>query len=210
MDEGDTEMKNRSLLQRIIGSSILWYSLFYGLGALTGYYSAPDSMTQSLNILAPVTLTALVASLLVPFAGFSSDEWKQKFIMQYGIVPLFGMYTVALLRTSTAWNHRLIGLLLFVCASSVHFAYWTSGLHSRAYRFKQFAFGFGQQLPKTRQLIASLNGRGFSQIADAIIRAILEGRDVDLTGAAGIFRGEQSANLLLEVKEELEGLARYA
>lgn len=72
------------------------YLLFYGLGVITGPLSPVGAAKEALAVLEPIILTALFASLLVPFAGFSRTEKWQKFTLQYALIPLFGMYTVVL------------------------------------------------------------------------------------------------------------------
>ncbi len=103
------------------------YLLFYAIGMVVATVSSPESTKESLTVLGPVILTALIASFLVPFAGFGSNEGWQKLALQYGLVPVFGVYTIVLFRTG-----GLIGLVLLVCASIVHAGYWMSSIHSRA------------------------------------------------------------------------------
>jgi hypothetical protein len=111
----------------------MWYIFLYVVGLVVGVFSATGSMETTLQVLEPITLTALVASLLVPFAGFSKKEGWQKFALQYAIVPLFGIYTVVIWRAGS-----VVGLLLLICASIVHLGYWMSSLHSRGYRLELF------------------------------------------------------------------------
>lgn len=146
---------------------MLYYALFYLVGLVAGFYSPTESMQTALSVLEPITLTALVASLLVPFAGFASNERWQKFCLQYAIVPLFGIYTVVLWRT-----YATVGLILLVCASIVHAAYWMSSIHSRAYRLELF-----KMLPNKPELIvrmvALLSAEGHAEEADEMVKAML-------------------------------------
>lgn len=154
----------------------MWYLLFYVIGVIAGILSPVDSMKESLAVLEPITLTALFASLLVPFAGFARNERWQKFVLQYGLIPLFGMYTVVLWQKSS-----IVGLVLLVCASGVHAAYWMSSIHSRNYRLEQFRLGFAQDMPQTARIVALLNARGLSHLADGLILAIMNhDRDFDV------------------------------
>jgi hypothetical protein len=140
--------------------------LFYVVGIFVAILSPLDSI-KALAVLEPITLTALVASLLVPFAGFARTEKWQKFALQYAIVPLFGVYTVVLWHTL-----GMIGLLLLACPTLVHAGYWMSSIHSRAYRMELF-----RMLPDkpvaTVQKVARLCAEGRSEEADKIIREIL-------------------------------------
>lgn len=147
---------------------MFWYIMFYVLGFIVALFSPVASVQEALVVIEPITLTALVASLLVPFAGFASNERWQKFVLQFAIVPLFGVYTVVLWRESS-----LVGIVLLVCASSVHAGYWMSGIHSRQYRLEQFCLEFSASMPQTTKLIAFLNGSGKSEQADAIVTEIL-------------------------------------
>src|SRR3989344_253809 len=100
---------------------MLWYIVFFVLGLVAAIFTPVNSIQQSLAVLEPITLTALVASLLVPFAGFARNERWQKFCLQYALVPLFGVYTVIMWHT-----HGIVGLLLLACVSLVHAGYWMS------------------------------------------------------------------------------------
>lgn len=171
------------------------YGFFYALGILLGLGLPAESLTQSLNILEPVALTALVASLLIPFAGLSANERWNKLFLQYGIIPLFGAYTLAM------WeNSQILGVVFFALGAGMHFAYWTSSLHSRGYRLNQFRLGFGR-LEKTLQTIAMLNGRGNSHVADeALVVPILNGGKPNL----GDIQNFVPENLFKEIRTELE------
>ncbi len=149
---------------------MFWYTLFYALGLVAAILTPVDSIQQSLAVLEPITLTALVASLLVPFAGFASNERWQKFCLQYALIPLFGMYTVVLWEQSS-----FTGMVLLVCATSVHAGYWMSGIHSRQYRLQQFRLGFASTFPAMAKSVAMLNGQGKAEQADEIVSQILAG-----------------------------------
>ncbi len=150
----------------------MFYLLFYAFGVITALISPLTAIEQGLSILGPITLTALFASLLVPFAAFAKTEKWQKFCMQYVLTSLFGMYTVVLKEKGVA-----IGFVLFACAASVHVAYWMSSIHSRQYRLEQFKLGFAKDMPATAKLIAMLNGQGHSNEADEIIKSILNPKE---------------------------------
>lgn len=155
----------------------LKYLVWYLIGVAIATVSPKHQLVESLNILGPITLTALFASLLVPFAGLSANERVQKYALQFAIVPLFGLYTVLL------WHTAAIGgIVLFVCAAGVHVSYWTTSYHSRQYRLEQFRTGFASIMPATTRIIAVLNGTGRSHEADTIIQAILSGRQPDFSG----------------------------
>lgn len=150
----------------------MWYALFYSLGIAVGIVSSPDEVAKVLTLLEPITLTALVASLLVPFAAFTRTERWQRFAVQYAMVPIFGTYTVMVWKGAAT-----AGVLFFVAASAVHFGYWMSGIHSRAYRLRQFELGFAREHPQVARAIAMLNGRGSSNLADQLVAGILAGGD---------------------------------
>ena len=135
---------------------------------VAGLATPAQTINDSLAVIEPITLTALFASLLVPFAGFASNERWQKFALQYAIIPLFGVYSISLWQQSS-----IVGLMLLGCATSVHLGYWMSSIHSRNYRLDQFRLGFAQNMPCTTRIIAELNGQGKSERADSIIRAVL-------------------------------------
>ncbi len=180
---------------------MLFYVLLYLLGVVIGVVSPAESMKDSLSTLGAITLTALVASLLVPFAGFSQNERLQRFVMQYGIVPLFGLYSVLLYRGSS-----VAGVILFICAASVHFSYWTSGMHSRAYRLEQFRLGFASDMPKMARVIAVLNGQGLSNVADIAIKALLNDTPVNFDPLYEALSGQQG--LIQQAEEEEAALTK--
>ena len=166
------------------------YLLLYALGITVAYLSPTERMIEALNILGPITLTALFASLLVPFAGLSANEKVQKFCLQYAIVPLFGLYTVLL------WHKANVGgIVLFFSAAGVHVSYWTTGYHSRQYRLEQFrTLASAASLRYLPVLVSLLNGRNLSHVADgAIIAPILQSREIDL----------EKVKSLLHIQEEL-------
>ena len=150
-----------------------WYVLFYIIGIMAALLSPLKMIEDGLAIVGPITLTALFASLLVPFAAFSKNERWQKFCMQYVLTALFGMYTVVLREKGAA-----TGFILFACAASVHVAYWMSSIHSRRYRLEQFRLGFEHEMRVTARLVAMLNGQGKSHESDDLITRLLNGERV--------------------------------
>jgi hypothetical protein len=160
--------------------SIWWkYLAWYLVGVVIGVISPKPQLIESLTILGPITLTALFASLLVPFAGLSANERIQKFALQFAIVPLFGLYTVLLWYTAA-----IGGIMLFIMAAGVHVSYWTTSFHSRNYRLDQCRLGFSH-MHSMAMLVARLNGSGMSHIADEdIVSPLLRGQAIDLTRAA--------------------------
>lgn len=160
------------------GKMSIWlkYLAWYIVGVIVAVISPKKELIESLNILGPITLTALFASLLVPFAGLSANERVQKFALQFAIVPLFGLYTVIL------WHIAAFGgIVLFVMAAGVHVSYWTTSFHSRNYRLDQCKLAFSH-LQSLAILVARLNGSGLSHVADEdIVSPLLQGRTIDLT-----------------------------
>src|SRR3989338_9464556 len=140
---------------------MFFYILFYLFGIAAALISPLNIIEEGLAVLGPITLTALFASLLVPFAAFSEKEKWQKFCMQYVLTALFGMYTVVLREKGAA-----TGFILFACAASVHVSYWMSSIHSRRYRLEQFRLGFEHEMRVTARLVAMLNGQGKSHERD--------------------------------------------
>lgn len=177
-----------------------YYALFYFVGIVAGILSPVDSMKESLAVLEPITLTALIASLLVPFAGFAGNEKWQKFVLQYGLIPLFGMYTVVLWQKSS-----VVGMALLVFASGVHVAYWMSGIHSRNYRLEQFRIGFARDMPHTVRLIATLNGNGQSHLADVLVKAVLANSGVDFVIFRPFLNGKigDASRAFVAISEEI-------
>ncbi len=174
------------------------YVLFYLLGLTAAVLSPIGSVKDALIVLEPVTLTALVASLLVPFAGFASTERWQKFVLKYAIVPLFGVYTVILWDSSS-----LVGIFLLLCATSVHIGYWKSSIHSRQYRLEQFRNGFASSMPFTIQLVSMLNGQGRSHDADKIVSANLNYKQIDFQWLSGILLDIGNSDLSSCVVDEI-------
>ena len=152
----------------------MWYFLMYLLGIVLSLLTPEDTIQNTLVVIEPLITVALVATLLVPFAGFSREERWQKWCLQYCALPLFGVYTVNLGRTFS-----FAGLALLVSIMLVHAAYWMSSLHSRAYRFHQFETGFAEEMPHTARLIARLNGTGNNSTADRVIIALLQGTSLN-------------------------------
>lgn len=148
----------------------MWYFIMYMVGIVLSILTPEHSIQNTLVVIEPLITVALVATLLVPFAGFSQEEHWQKWCLQYCALPLFGVYTINLAR-----SFSFAGLALLVSIMLVHAAYWMSGLHSRSYRFKQFELGFSAAMPHTARLIARLNGTGNNCRADRLIIALLQG-----------------------------------
>lgn len=174
---------------------MIWYIALYVVGVIAAILSPQKAVEEILTFVQPIALTALVASLLVPFAAFSKTEWWQKWLVQYAIIPLFGMYTVLVWRMGT-----VVGVVILLGAAAVHVGYWMSSLHSRGYRLKMFEFGFARDMPATSRLIARLNGTGNSHIADEIVQAILRGESVpsDVWGRAEKIVGEETVRVAKE------------
>ncbi len=148
---------------------MVWYIVMYGIGIVVAVLSPLANLERVLNVIGPISITALVASLLVPFAGFSVKENVQKWCVQYGIVPLFGAYTILV------WEQgSVVGMVMLAGSSAVHLGYWMSSIHSRQYRMDLFHKTFGSSMPKTMQLIARLSATGQSHVADKIVSSILE------------------------------------
>ena len=176
---------------------MFFYILFYLFGIAAALISPLNIIEEGLAVLGPITLTALFASLLVPFAAFSEKEKWQKFCMQYVLTSLFGMYTVVLKEKGAA-----TGFILFACAAVVHIAYWMSSIHSRQYRLEQFKLGFAPEMPATARLVAKLNGQGRSNCADDIIKGLLCGKPLGGTELANVTEGIGST-LVHRVAQEM-------
>ncbi len=181
----------------------MFYLVFYSLGIIAALISPLAAIEQGLAVLGPITLTALFASLLVPFAAFAKNEKWQKFCMQYVLTSLFGMYTVVLKEKGIA-----IGFILFVCAASVHVAYWMSSIHSRQYRLDQFKLGFANEMCATARLIAILNGQGYSNEADAIVSGLLNGKP-DRKHLDKMLATFSDTSLGDKIREEIGGWAKH-
>lgn len=150
-----------------------WYTVMYVVGLVIAGCSSSKDVEYILTMVNPIAVTALVASLLMPFAAFGRNERVHKWLVQYAIVPIFGMYTVL------AWQRgSLLGISILVGAGAVHFGYWLSSAQSRMYRVEQFRLGFAQSLPATTRVIARLNGLGESQISDEIIKSIFRDQPI--------------------------------
>jgi hypothetical protein len=149
---------------------MLWYLLFFAFGVVATVLSPVGSTKDSLQVIEAVSLTALLASLYVPFAGFAKTERWQKFVLQNVAVALFGVYAVVVYKSAS-----FAGALALVIVSSMHFAYWTSSIHSRQYRLEQFRMGFAPIMPMTARFVAMLNAQGRAHQADVIVSCVLSG-----------------------------------
>lgn len=185
----------------------MWYALFYLVGLLSAYFSPQGEIERILTLIEPITITALVASLLVPFAGFAKTERWQKWAVQYGMVPIFGVYTVHVWQTAS-----ILGFVMLATATIVHAGYWLSSLHSRTYRLKMFELGFAREMPITARLIARLNGAGNAHVADTLIQAILQGKDfaekvaLEMIDHGGL--GEENRALVTDALTEAKSYIR--
>lgn len=177
---------------------MFWYLVTYLAGIAVASASSLKDVEYILTMVSPIALTALVASLIVPFAAFARTEGVQKWLVQYAIVPIFGMYTVLV------WEKgSLVGIFILVASATVHLGYWTSSCHSRMYRFDQYTHGFGVLLPATTRVLTRLNGVGGSQIADRIIQAIFRDQpiDADVIASTRAIVGEKAVRELEEEQE---------
>lgn len=177
---------------------MFFYVLFYVIGIIGAFLSPLDAVKEGLAVIEPITLTALFASLLVAFAGFAQTEKWHKFVLQYGLIPLFGVYTVVLWEKSS-----VTGLLLLVGASGVHVAYWMSSIHSREYRLRQFQLGFAPRMPATARLIAMLNGQSYSHEADEVISSLLNGKSLAEARLRTIFSKLETHDLVKRALGEI-------
>ncbi|MFA6257254.1 MAG: hypothetical protein WCT29_02230 [Candidatus Paceibacterota bacterium] len=150
---------------------MLWYLVFFVLGVAAALVSPAGSTKESLQVIEAVSLTALLASLYVPFAGFAKNEKWQKFVLQNVACALFGVYAVVVYEDGS-----FAGVLALVVVSSMHFAYWTSSIHSRNYRLEQFRMGFAPRMPMTARFVAMLNAQGRAHQADIIVSCTLSGK----------------------------------
>jgi len=179
--------------------SYTWYLLFFILGITVAVMSPLNATKETLLLIEAVTLSALIASFLVPFAAFAKNEQWQQFALQYAAVPLFGVWTVI------AWkNSSTIGLFVLICASAVHFGFWMSGIHSRAYRFDQFKLGFARDMPTTSRVIAMLNGQRRSHESDRIVSAILAGRELLPNESRDMIQRDFGSGRSLAVQSEFQ------
>ncbi|MBI5135306.1 hypothetical protein HZA86_03695 [Candidatus Uhrbacteria bacterium] len=132
-----------------------------------------DSTERIFAAVTAVSVTAFGASLMVTFASFDRNERLHKWMVQYGVVPFFGIFGVM------AYQYRSFAAAVIVVASAaVHFGYWLSSPQSRGYRLELFKFGFGDSRPATKRVIARLCGVGEPQIADEIIKAVLKSQTI--------------------------------
>lgn len=164
-------------------------------GKLLPIVVAPQAVLDS-NAVTAVTITALFASLLVPFAAFASKEGWNRQVLKYGPVVLLGF----LLGVSLKSDGTALHSVQLVLATLIHAAYWLSSVQSRAYRLEQFRIGFSS-LIHTAQLIAMLNGQQCSHESDKVITALLAGKRPDLEKLEA--NTPDLKNLLERVKAEL-------
>lgn len=150
------------------------YLPMFILGVVVSAPYPAEHIHSALEVVGILMLVALFASLLVPFAAFSLPERRFKLVLQNAPLAAFGAYAL-----EVAYQPTAVKVVLMVCAMGMHISYWSSGIHSRAFRLDQFRWGYASRLPDTTTLIASLNGTGRSELGDGIVRAVLECREVD-------------------------------
>lgn len=138
------------------------------VGTLASLPYTPAQIHGALEVVGVLMLVALFASLLVPFAAFSHPERGYKWVLQNAPLAAFGAYATEVVKEPT-----LIKMVLMLAAMGMHISYWSSGIHSRAYRLEQFKLGFAAEMPETSKLIACLNGTGRSELADVLVQGIL-------------------------------------
>lgn len=152
---------------------MLWWYIGSGVfGASISLLIPKEQILIVLEILSPVTITALFASLMLAHAAFSRKErWQSKSLLV--VPPMLLVATLTLVgRLTSGWGQfAAVGLGLGVCLS--HFGFWLSSPHSRAYRFEQFKTGFAPMMPKTAMLVATLDGAHCSDVGDMIVSAVL-------------------------------------
>ena len=139
------------------------------IGLLISSLSGEGSTTEYLLLMSALTITAYVASLLVPFAGFSVNEAWQKWCVQFAPVPLIGMMAAAIGGIGTP-AEQLAGYFALLMATATHFGYWMSGLHSRNYRFNRFINAYSATHPTLCQWLVHIGNTGQHENADNIIR----------------------------------------
>lgn len=172
---------------------VMLYLAALGFGVVVPIFSVNNSVIDSVAASA-ATITALFASLLVPFAAFAeSEKWNKK-VLLYAPVILLGFYMGTFLH-----NHNYVVCVELALATSIHAAYWLSSIHSRAYRLEQFKLGFTKDLPDIAKTIAILDGIGSSDLADDIVQKILTAGSKDLQGKlAGESVKEEVCRMLRE------------
>lgn len=141
---------------------------FLVVGIATSLTCSPAELNQALETNNPLIMVALVASLLIAFAGFSRPESTNKYVLQNAPFIAFGVYMVA-----AFYDFTLPSVALALGSMGMHVAFWNSGIHSRAFRSREFHGGFAKDMPKTARLIAVLSGTGCSELSDEIVQSIL-------------------------------------
>ncbi len=150
-----------------------WYIVFFGIGLICSVPYNVEEVHAALEVVSVLMIAALFASLLVPFAAFSAEEYWNKWWLQNAPLAAFGAYAYEVTMAPTA-----IKVVLVIAAMGMHIGYWASGIHSRAYRFEQLRYsGLATQAQIAQ--ICRLNANGRSGDADEIVRTLLK-----LDGAA--------------------------
>lgn len=148
--------------------SYRWYLLMFVVGLTASLPYPPEQIHGALEVVGVLMLVALFASLLVPFAAFSYPERGYKWVLQNAPLAAFGAYAMEVIKEPTA-----VKVVLMLAAMSMHLSYWSSGIHSRAYRLEQFKLGFAAEFPATTKLIAYLNATGRSDLADELVVCVI-------------------------------------
>ncbi len=145
-----------------------WYVVFFSVGFVCSLPYSVQEVHDALEVVSVLMLVALFASLLVPFAAFSSQEHWNKWWLQNAPLAAFGAYAYEVVMAPTG-----IKVVLMLCAMGMHLGYWASGIHSRAYRFEQLRHS-GLATQDQMQQICRLNANGRSGEADEIVRTLLK------------------------------------
>ena len=161
---GDQEASVSALWRAIV----MWYVLWFLVGCLASIPYSSEQINSALNSVWVLMLVALFASLLVPFAAFSRRERFNRLFLMYAPLIAFGAYGMMVYRDPT-----IIHGILMVASMGMHLSYWTSGIHSRAYRMEQWrTAGFDRSHPNCSRIIAYFNATGRSEMADELVQKI--------------------------------------
>ena len=163
---------------------MFWYIVMFIVGVLVAVLCPHETIEEYSLLMSGLVATALIASMLVPFAGFTKKEKALKWCVQNGVIPIFGVLAVYLFPESITAEEiakAALGYMILIASISVHMGYWMSSIHSRAYRLKQFLLMMeGTEIPKTRRTIARWNIAGQQDLTDGLVTAVIEGRVADL------------------------------
>lgn len=177
------------------------YALIYVAVVIIGWF-VPIAITgqSALNSTAvtAVTITALLASLLVKFAAFDrAERWNQWVVLYVPIMLLAFLMGVAIKDKDT------LSCIQLGIGSLIHVAFWLSSCESDSLRLSEFRASNGAGMPHTNDLLFSLFLNEHRGAASNIVKSLGKGFPVKLKEIAALLPN-LSEEFIGEVRKEIE------